>query len=241
MISLLIFDTDDQESFDLSEYARDAVAHLSDDQLQVETYSIDEYLSGKNLLDMAFLDVSMEDGVAVAIQLRHSNKEAEILLLADATISPMRYLNSSIRAASLLLRPFSKDQGKRVITEFIHAFYQNRDNSEREDFFVLESRDGKMTIPLSKIYYLEVREKRVYVRLKNTEYFKYGTLTQIMEELSDRFIRCHRSFVVNKSYIRQVKFSEGIITLADDIEIPLSRSYKGAIREYLYELRIQGN
>lgn len=245
MLSLLIYDSNNRESHSLSEYARDTVAYLSDDKLNVEESTdiifLKDYLTGKNLLDMAFLDVTIKEGVSVAIQLRQFNQEAELLLLADASVSPMRYLNPSIRAASLLLRPFSKEQGKKVIAEFVRFFYRNRESDAGEDVFVLESKEGKMTIPFSKIYYLEVREKRVYVRLKNTEYFKYGTLTQIMEDLSDQFIRCHRSFVVNKSHIRQVKISEGIICLTDDIEIPLSRSYKGDIREYLYELREKGN
>lgn len=241
MVSLLVYDQDHNEMDELIQYARDAVAHLSDDRLKVEGHSdsssIKEYLTGKDLLDMAFLDVVIKDGLNVASKLRKSNKETELLLLADATVSPMQYINPSIRASSLLLRPFTRQQGYDVIYSFFRAFYRNNEFSDESDILLLETRSGRMTIPFSKIYYLEVREKRVYVRLKNTEYFKYGTLSQVMEELSDDFLRCHRSFVINKAFIREVKLNEGVIILEDGMEIPLSRSYKKSMREQLNEFR----
>lgn len=241
MISLLVYDQDQNEMRKLIEHARDAVAHLSDDQLKVDGFSspsdMKEYISGKDLLDMAFLDVVRKDGLAVAIKLRSSNKETEFLLLADSSVSPMQYINPSVRASSLLLRPFTKQQADEVIYGFFRAYYRSHEFSEDSDILLLETRSGRLTIPYSKIYYLEVREKRVYVRLKNIEYFKYGTLTQIMEELSDRFIRCHRSFVINEAFIREVRLQEGVVVLEDGIEIPLSRSYKKPMREKLDELR----
>ena len=102
---------------------------------------------------------------------------------------------------------------------------------------VLENREGRLSIPFSHIYYLEVREKRVFVRLKEKEYSKYDTLEHMIQELPEGFIRCHRSFVVNGQCISRVKLSENCIYLADDIQVPLSRSYKAAIKEYMDGLR----
>ena len=102
---------------------------------------------------------------------------------------------------------------------------------------VIEDREGKISVPYSKIYYLEVREKKIFVRLKDKEYSKYGTLENVLKELSDDFIRCHRSFAVNKHYIDRVKLSENAIYLEHNIMVPLSRSYKAELKEYMKSLQ----
>ncbi len=240
MVSLLIYDKNKEEGKSLEACARDVQAYLSDEALEVacvwENKGISEYISGKNLMDMAFLDVSPRDGVSTAMQVRSNNEEAELLLLADASISPMSYLNPGIRAASLLIRPYSREQEKQVVGDFFRAWFRERNQEDGEGKMLLETREGKTAIPYSKIYYIEVREKRLYVRLKNTEYLKYGTLSQAMEGLSEHFLRCHRSYAVNKNMIRSVRLSEGLILLDDNMEVPLSRSYKKEVKEYLNAL-----
>ena len=82
-----------------------------------------------------------------------------------------------------------------------------------------------------------MREKKIFVRLKDKEYSKYGTLENVLKELSDDFIRCHRSFAVNKHYIDRVKLSENAIYLEHNIMVPLSRSYKAELKEYMKSLQ----
>ena len=51
-----------------------------------------------------------------------------------------------------------------------------------------------------------------------------GKLSQIKEELPPNFIQCHRSYIVNSNYIKQVNSTS--LTLINKEQIPLSRSYK---------------
>jgi preprotein translocase subunit SecG len=51
-----------------------------------------------------------------------------------------------------------------------------------------------------------------------------GKLSQIKEELPPNFIQCHRSYIVNSNFIKQV--NSNYILLINKEQIPLSRSYK---------------
>lgn len=51
-----------------------------------------------------------------------------------------------------------------------------------------------------------------------------GKLNRIKEELPPNFIQCHRSYIVNSNYIKQVNSTS--LTLITKGTIPLSRSYK---------------
>ena len=78
----------------------------------------------------------------------------------------------------------------------------------------------------------------------NTGMEEYGfndTLDRLETELEEGFIRCHRSFLVNKTMIESVWLSQNRQMLEDDIEIPLSRSYKPLIKEFLEGRREHGS
>lgn len=73
----------------------------------------------------------------------------------------------------------------------------------------------------------------MYLNTDTEEYAFYDTLDELTKRLSDGFIRCHRSFLVNKNKIEKVFLSQNRLVLEEDFEIPLSRSYKPALKEYL--------
>ena len=98
---------------------------------------------------------------------------------------------------------------------------------------LIETREGRTYVPFSKIYYFEAREKRIYVRLKKQELTFYDTIEHLSERLPDGFIRCHRSFIVNRSRIQRVMLSKNLIELEQNMEIPLSRSYKPVFKELI--------
>lgn len=240
MLEMLVYDKREKEGLELVRLSRDSVAYLSDDRLEVHACKAaaeaESFLREKGLMDAAFMEAADQKSLELVRRARESHEGAQLLLLADRSVSPMEYLTPQIRAMALLLRPFSAAEAKRVVDDFFRVLYRSREEKD-EQALTLENRDGKIRIPYSHIYYLEVREKRVFVRLKDREYSRYGTLDQMARELPEHFIRCHRSFVVNSRYISRVKLSENSIYLADDILVPLSRSCKAAVKEYMDGLR----
>ena len=53
-----------------------------------------------------------------------------------------------------------------------------------------------------------------------------------LEELfREKFVRCHRSFLINEKLIKKVMLSKNCIILSNGVEIPLSRSYKDSIKK----------
>jgi two-component system response regulator LytT len=244
MLTILMFDQDKQENQMLVKHSKDAIAFYSDDSLDVievmDKQQVKEFLQKKQLMDAAFLDVTNQDGILLSKKIREAYELSELLVIADASVSPMKYMTPDIRAASLLLRPFSKEQSRQVIEQFFRSFYRNQLEEKEERILVVENRQGKINIPYSQIYYLEVREKKVFIRLKEREYSKYETMENMMKILPSNFIRCHRSFAVNKNYITRVKLSENTIYLENQITVPLSRSYKAEIKEHINQLRKKG-
>lgn len=243
MAEMFIYDRNKGEVKILTDWARKTVAYQSDDRLLIREFSekekseVEEYLEEKGLPDLAMVEITGETDIHMAEQVRDRQELLDMMLIADSSISPMKYLTPKIRASSLLLRPYKETEAAQVVQEFVSEFYRKQRDADDKRALLIESREGKTAVPYSQIYYLEVREKRVHIRLRDREYRKYDTLENMIKTLPENFLRCHRSFVFNVSYFQSVKLSENLICLEHGIQVPLSRTYKTDIKEYLNGLR----
>lgn len=154
------------------------------------------------------------------------------MVVADGSISPMVYLRPGIMPSSLLLKPVSRENLVMVVNEMMDAFTEKFDSKDVPESFVIETREGKQYIPLNQIYYVEAREKKIFIRTKQEEYGFYDTIENMEKKLPENFLRCHRSYIVNMSKVTAVKVSQSLIEVQDNLQVPLSRSYKRAVKEY---------
>lgn len=235
MVSMLIYDRMEKELRRLREEVKKQAAYLGDEYWNIMSsgtwQDMEEYEKTFELLDTACMDITGQDDIVHAEELRKKYEEMFLLLIADTGVSPRRYVRPQIMAASLLIRPFDDREISRVMKEFLQAYLYHREKRQGWDSFVIESKDGKIYIPYDKIYYLEAREKKLYVLTDREEYDFYGIMDKIEGELPAYFMRCHRSFIVNTRKIEKVSLSRNIIFLSEDRDVPLSRTYKASLKE----------
>lgn len=236
MISAMIYNPHTQERESLLKALRQAAAVLTEEKWQIEYFDkreqLDAFLKEDMLLDLMGYDVSGHGSISHLEQLRSRYQEPLLLLIADASMSPMEYIRPTILASSLLLRPLTPEKLRSAITELVENLMDQHQQGGEETLLV-ETREGKTYVPFSKIYYFEAREKKIYVRLQKQELTFYDTIENLSGRLPEMFIRCHRSFIVNKLRIQKVMLSKSVIELEQGMELPLSRSYKPAFKELL--------
>ena len=244
MITALLFDTVSKEAQDLEQAFRRLTAFHTDEKLQI-TYWMKLFpnheAAGNNCNpdfglqdmhpDMAVIDVTQDAGIEAAIQIRQRYPHVQILVIADVSVSPMRYLNPDIQPSSLLLRPWDQEQGNRIMEDFFLLTVRPL-KGEDDSIFWARTRDGVQKIPYREVLYFEAREKKIFIRTQRMEYGIAGTIEKIAQKLPKNFFRCHRSYIVNRDYIERVRLSEGMVFLPGSVSIPVSRSYKSMIKEY---------
>lgn len=175
----------------------------------------------------------MNGAVESAKKLRSRSAETYMILVADITVPPTVYMRPTIGAESLLLRPLDRFQIRDVLSEAVGTYARRYLQADVRKVFVLENRGCRELIEYDRISYFESREKKLFCNTGDTEYAFYGTLDQLAEQLDESFIRCHRSFLVNKKKIVRIFLSKNIVELEGDVELPLSRSCKPAIRDFM--------
>ena len=216
--------------------AKDAAAQLDLTEWQAELLlSLALFLQRMETgetADICCVDVTPEGAIQAAEAVWQRLEKSWLLLLASLDTSPMTYLRPSIRASSLLLRPFTAEQARLVMAELLEDMAREL-RKGGPAFFTYENKQGKNRIPYDEILYFESRERRIFLCTGSRQLPFYDTLERLAEALPRQFLRCHKGFIVNTDRIERVTFSENTVYLKGGFQIPVSRSYKAAVREVL--------
>lgn len=234
MITTTIFTEETKENTLIKTVVKDTAARLSEDDWTIKNFEklseFQSFIASHPLIDMNCYEISGADALNGLLLFRKDYEEAFLLVIADASINPMMYLKPGIRPDSLLLRPYDEGMLKDKISEMISVNLSKNQRGNNENVFFYEDREGRLSIPYRDIYYMESREKKIFVRTLHDEYGINHTLDQLEQELPKNFVRCHRSFIVNKDKISDVFLSQNCILLKDEFDVPLSRSYKPELK-----------
>lgn len=211
----------------LEQEIREEAARYTEERVRIVTIlsskELEDFLKRHELADIICVDVSAVNGIAEAELLRKNYPKAAIILIADVNMSPILYMKPSILASSLLLKPLTKERIHQVVRDIFAKYIEKVID---EEVFLIETREEKYRLPLSSILYFEARQKKIYACTEREEYGFYETMDHLEERMGGEFVRCHRSYMANRSLIDKIMLSKNCIVLKQGIEIPLSRSYK---------------
>lgn len=245
MIVMLVSDAPEGERQRIVRSARSQAAYHSDERWEfIESGSVPELSSSLALagkVDMICLDLTMDGALKMAEKLRSDHSSAYITLISDQTISPVKYIRPSIQPDSLMIKPLDEKQLSDVMGEAVSAYIRRLDTADENSVFIAESKGERNLIEYSRILFFEARERKVFLSTEREEYGFYDSLEELEQRLDENFLRCHRSYIVNTRRIVRVEISGSRIVLDDGTELPLSRSYKPAFREYLNRRKRDGD
>lgn len=188
------------------------------------SYTLTSFTSGKDMLQaleedrfaLSFIDIYLDevDGIVLAKKIRAQNREAAIVFTTSSEAHMA--MGYQIGVLHYLLKPFVLKDVEEALNRALRMVAVSERYSEvtvkrqkeqllhREIRFV-ESQNR------SCVFFTESSEKQVYCRLDALE-----------EQLDDpRFLRCHRSFLVNMDKIVGIEKREFI--LDDQTRIPMNR------------------
>lgn len=235
MVYMLAYDNEKEELKKLILTVRQLIAYYSGDKWNIEESStlkeLKQYFDKNPILDLACYDVSEKQSIDYLRHIREDYRNVFLMLLADYRMSPMEYIKPEILASELLIKPFSAEQLKDKLRDFLIAFTGKTNKDESEDLFVIETKDGITRVPFRQIYYFEAKEKRLSARTGTTvEHLFYGTLDELEKQLPKDFVRCHRGYIVNWNYVERIDLSASRLILSNDMDIVFSRTYKAKLK-----------
>lgn len=182
-------------------------------------------------MEILYIDTVLKDqsGVAVVKELQSSGCEAEVIYLSNTEehaldaldTSPLHYLLKS----NTPLKKF-EDVLTRAYTKIANR---------RTDVFTCESSGLTKWISLRSITYFEMQSRIVTVHYNDETFSFYSKMEQLQTKLANhRFIRTHRSFLVNLKYIQEVTKDQ--ILMYDGSILPLGVTYSKQVKQDFKEI-----
>ncbi len=216
-------------------YLRTLVRKQDSESEIIEYASTDEYLSGGMEHDLLFLDIEMKgatsgmDGMSMAKQLRGMELNRQPVIIFVTGYDKYVYDAFDVDAFQYLLKPINEQKFAEV---FIKAAGQILSEAgQKKKTLVIQCGSESRVIPLDNIYYLESRNHKVLLYLKEGELEYYAKIGDLEEELAGQFYRIHRGYMVNLAYVEGYDKTE--VTLANGDRLPLSKKYDDFATAYL--------
>lgn len=175
-----------------------------------------------------------DSGEQAVLAVRERDPSSLVVVIAGRSTSPLTYVRPNIMAAGLLLRPLQRAQVADMLGEVFSIVALNaRKRLFNNEVFVFTTREGSIRVPYSQILYFEARNKKIVLCTSREEMEFYSTLEGLLQKIPAYFLRCHKGFIVNKQFVSRVELSGNSLHLIGGFQVPISRSYREAIKEAL--------
>jgi two-component system LytT family response regulator len=187
----------------------------------------------ENEVDLMFVDINMPDLSGMDFVKSLSNAPRVIFTTAYSEYALEGF---RVDAIDYLLKPISYTDFLKAANKanlwFDSNISQTIEVSNEKNFLMIKSEHKIIRINLSDIKYIE--GMREYVRVHLTSQKPIMTLMSMkkLEEcLSDKFLRVHRSYIVNLEKITVIERNR--IIFDEKVYIPISDQYKGPFQKFL--------
>lgn len=210
-----------------------------DFSLEISTknpYEVLSKLKGNNKeRGIYFLDVELKEdinGVQLAAEIRKIDPNGFIIFITSHGELSHLTFTYKIEALDFII----KDEfqiSNRVSECLIYIERKLRlEEGEISKVFVARVGDKNVSIDFNNILFFETTEKLHRIKLHgvNRTLTFYGTMKEIIAKLDKRFYKCHRSYIVNKDYIKEVDTKNMIAILNNGQQVIIStRLLKGLL------------
>jgi len=102
------------------------------------------------------------------------------------------------------------------------AFSKTTQSDLKDEYIHIKQRGLTRILKTAEIIYVEGDGPYSTIHLKDESCTTARTLKSLIPELGDKFVRIHKTYVVNRDYIKG--FVNNKLTLTNDQNLPISRT-----------------
>ncbi|WP_288447832.1 LytTR family DNA-binding domain-containing protein [uncultured Chryseobacterium sp.] len=182
-----------------------------------------EYLQ-KNDSDLIFLDIQMPELTGINFMKIVGDNQKYILTTAYSEYALEGYEHNIV---DYLLKPISFERFQKSVVKVQERFSFLR---EEDTHFFVKSSGQRYRIGFDDILYVESIKDYVNIRTENDEFIVLDTLKSMENQLPERFVRIHKSFIVNLDKVKSIGVKKVILP---EYEIPIGDSYRAGLLDRL--------
>lgn len=181
--------------------------------------------------DLAILDIQLsgrKTGVDIAEKIRKNYDFPFIFLTSNSdplTVSQAK----KVMPPAYLVKPFTKDELYTSIEIALYNYSKRVGEVDEEELIIKDAffiKEKNIFIKLKFEDILFIKSEHVYAEIQlvnNQKHLIRGNLNKIITKLNKKFVRVHRSYIVNLDYLQ--KIDQNNISVLN-VNIPIGKKYK---------------
>ena len=190
------------------------------------------YENNENEINLLFteIDLGNSDGFETIKAIRQKDED---LCIVFNTFSDSYVLKSfELWTFYYNIKPIAYSTFSKIMDRFI-----NQHKNIREENILIKSGKRFMNLSFNEISYIESQNTTLKIHMNNYEVLKtYGKLDDIERQLSNiRFLRCHKSFLINMDYVKSVEAYKFTTIFGDTVSIKQREASK--IKKMYYDYK----
>lgn len=174
-----------------------------------------------------FLDIDLNsdlNGLDLASIVHEKYEDAYIVFISQ--YANLVFQSFKMRPFDFLPKPISKKDLSNVLLE-IDQHYSKNFCTEKPGFLNIKIGSKLYQIPKTDIIFIEKSGNKCVIHSSSKIVYCYQSLESFYEKLENMdFIRCHKSFIVNKNYIQSVNLTDMEIILTNNQKCYVGGKFK---------------
>lgn len=218
----------------ISDYIKDYCSK-EDYCINVHTFEcgealIEHYTDGHTFFDIVFLDIYMKgkNGITTAKQIRNYDSDCKIVFTTSSNEHALE--SFEVFPYNYLTKPIPKDAFENTLKKAITSI-----DKEKQKSLSIKIGSTIQTVQYKDILFIESTAKTLNLHIaKNKIMSFYFKLDDLEKQMNDkRFLRCHKSFLVNMDYVSSLENSS--FKLADNTQISVTQRNFANIKKIFFD------
>lgn len=159
------------------------------------------------------------------------NRDSHAVFIARNRRNAEDVLCLCMRPAGVMAVPLDKRRIAAVFRQILTDYHRlDSQQSPGEEKYTVRRVGGTLhRLNMDEIVFVQALDKNIDICTAAQSIQTYKTMSDIEKAPGEGFIRCHRSYLINRMRIERADTVHMIVTMQDGAEIPLSRSYRDAV------------
>lgn len=191
----------------------------------ITSYDADSCLKATNNsdIDLLIIDIDLgdENGIDVANNIYINNPSIKVIFITAYGKKYYDNIYDGLKPQGYIDKPLQEN----ILKFFIKQVEDDITNNKETFSFSYDKK--AFIIPQKSIYYFQSDRRLCLITTDQNTYRFYSKLSDLESKLSENFLRCHHSYIVNSNHIYSVHKRE--ITLTNGETIPMSNKYSHSV------------
>lgn len=182
--------------------------------------------------DVVISDIRIQNSTVFDFLLEGIKYDFPILFMTSHLDNDIFDLSTKIPKSTYLAKPFHKFSLLAALDLLISKYPVVK--PVEENFITVRGNQQQIKkIGFSEITWIEAQGNYCFIHTESSKkYTRKKTLKSFVDELDSRFLRIHKAFIVNQSYINRIELSNNLIIIGNN-SLPLGRHYRNELNKYL--------